>query len=117
MPSPLRIGMVGYGFMGRAHSNAYNRVNNFFDLPYKPVLQAVAARDGAKAEKFAATWGYASVETDWKKLVEREKISVLPPALQLRKDDAELDGTPHTTTSRAGAVRWLDRLKDRTVRR
>ena len=33
------------------------------------------------------------------------------------EDDAELDGTPHATTSRAGAVRWLDRLKDRTVRR
>jgi flagellar protein FliO/FliZ len=33
------------------------------------------------------------------------------------EDDAELDGAPHTTTSRAGAVRWLDRLKDRTVRR
>ena len=38
---PLRIGMVGYGFMGRAHSNAYRRVNNFFDLEYEPVLQAV----------------------------------------------------------------------------
>lgn len=35
----------------------------------------------------------------------------------ISEDDAELDGTPHTTTSRAGAVRWLDRLKDRTVRR
>jgi predicted dehydrogenase len=68
---------VGYGFMGRAHSNAYNRVSNFFDLPYKPVLQAVAARDGAKAEKFAATWGYASVETDWKKLVARDDVDAI----------------------------------------
>ena len=40
MPTPLRIGMIGYGFMGRAHSNAYRRVNNFFDLQYEPVLQA-----------------------------------------------------------------------------
>ncbi len=77
MPTPLRIGMVGYGFMGRAHSNAYNRVNNFFELPYKPMLQAVAARDGAKAEKFAATWGYASVETDWRKLIARDDIDVV----------------------------------------
>ena len=47
---PLRIGMIGYGFMGRAHSNAYRRVNNFFDLEYEPVLQAVCARDEAKAQ-------------------------------------------------------------------
>jgi predicted dehydrogenase len=77
MPKPLRIGMVGYGFMGRAHSNAYNRVNNFFDLEYKPVLQAVAARDAEKAQKFADTWGYASVETDWRKLVERADIDAI----------------------------------------
>jgi predicted dehydrogenase len=77
MPTPLRIGMVGYGFMGRAHSNAYNRVNNFFDLAYRPVLQAVAARDAAKAEMFASTWGYASVESDWHKLVERKDIDVI----------------------------------------
>jgi predicted dehydrogenase len=77
MPTPLRIGMVGYGFMGRAHSNAYNRVNNFFDLQYKPVLQAVAARDADKAKKFADTWGYASVETDWRKLVERKDIDAI----------------------------------------
>ena len=38
MRKPLRIGLIGYGFMGRAHSNAYRRVNNFFDLEYEPVL-------------------------------------------------------------------------------
>jgi predicted dehydrogenase len=77
MPKPLRIGMVGYGFMGRAHSNAYNRVTNFFDVPYKPVLQAVCARDAAKAQAFADQWGYASVETDWRKLVERVDIDAV----------------------------------------
>jgi predicted dehydrogenase len=77
MPKPLRIGMVGYGFMGRAHSNAYNRVSNFFELEYKPVLQAVAARDTEKAKKFADTWGYASVESDWRKLVERKDIDAI----------------------------------------
>jgi predicted dehydrogenase len=77
MRKPLRIGMVGYGFMGRAHSNAYNRVGNFFDLEYQPVLQAVAARDKAKAQDFADRWGYASVETDWRKLVERKDIDAI----------------------------------------
>jgi predicted dehydrogenase len=74
---PLRIGMVGYGFMGRAHSNAYNRVANFFDVPYEPVLQAVCARDAAKAKAFANQWGYASVESDWRKLVERADIDAV----------------------------------------
>ncbi|MGH8514893.1 MAG: Gfo/Idh/MocA family protein, partial [Gammaproteobacteria bacterium] len=77
MSKPLNIGMIGYGFMGRAHSNAYRRVNNFFDLEYEPVLQAVCARDEAKAKQFADKWGYASVETDWKKLVERKDIDAI----------------------------------------
>jgi len=42
---PLNIGMIGYGFMGRAHSNAWRKVGNFFDLEYQPVLKAVAARN------------------------------------------------------------------------
>ena len=73
----LNIGMIGYGFMGRAHSNGYNRVNNFFDLEYRPVLKAVAARDQAKAKQFADKWGYQSVETDWRKLVERKDIDAV----------------------------------------
>ena len=57
----LRIGLIGYGFMGRTHSNAFSTVNHFFDLEYRPVLQAVCARDAAKAKSFAAKWGYASI--------------------------------------------------------
>ena len=77
MPKPLNIGMIGYGFMGRAHSNAYAKVSHFFDLEYKPVLKAVCARDAAKAQEFAAKWGYESVETDWKKLLERKDIDAV----------------------------------------
>lgn len=77
MAKPLNIGMIGYGFMGRAHSNAYNRVSNFFDLEYHPVLKAVCARDAEKAKAFANQWGYESVETDWKKLIERPDIDAI----------------------------------------
>jgi predicted dehydrogenase len=73
----LNIGMVGYGFMGRAHSNAYRKVNNFFDLDYRPVLKAVAARDTKKAQGFADAWGYESVESDWKKLIARKDIDAI----------------------------------------
>ncbi|MFN9198251.1 MAG: Gfo/Idh/MocA family protein [Planctomycetaceae bacterium] len=77
MSKPLNIGMIGYGFMGRAHSNGYRKVNNFFDLPYHPVLKAVCARDEAKAKEFANRWGYESVETDWRKLLERKDIDAV----------------------------------------
>ena len=77
MTKPLNIGIVGYGFMGRAHSNAYRKVNNFFDLEYRPVLKAACARDAAKVKAFADKWGYESVETDWRKLVERKDIDAI----------------------------------------
>ena len=73
----LNIGLIGYGFMGRTHSNAYRKVGNFFDLKYQPVLKAVCARNEQNAKAFADQWGYESVETDWRKLVERDDIDVI----------------------------------------
>ncbi len=77
MTKPLNVGTIGYGFMGKAHSNAYATVNHFFDLQYRPVLKAVCARNAEKAQAFAATWGYESVETDWRKLIERKDIDLI----------------------------------------
>jgi myo-inositol 2-dehydrogenase/D-chiro-inositol 1-dehydrogenase len=73
----LNIGLVGYGFMGRAHSNAYLQAPRFFDLPWTPVLKAVAARNEARVKAFAANWGYESFETDWRRLVDRKDIDVV----------------------------------------
>ena len=77
MSKPLRIGMIGYGFMGRAHSNAYRKVNNFFDLEYRPVLKAACGRTGDRTKAFAETWGYESVETDWRTLLDRDDIDAV----------------------------------------
>jgi myo-inositol 2-dehydrogenase/D-chiro-inositol 1-dehydrogenase len=73
----LNIGLVGYGFMGRTHSNAFLQAPRFFELPYKPVLKAVAARNEDRVKTFAANWGYESYETDWRKLIERKDIDVI----------------------------------------
>ncbi len=73
----LNIGLIGYGFMGRTHSNAYLQAARFFDLPYQPVLKAVCARNGDRARAFAARWGYASVETDWRDVVRRDDIDLI----------------------------------------
>jgi predicted dehydrogenase len=74
---PLNIGLVGYGFMGRTHSNAFLQAPRFFDLPFTPVLKALCARNADRAKAFAANWGYQSIETDWRALVERKDIDLI----------------------------------------
>jgi predicted dehydrogenase len=73
----LNIGLVGAGFMGRTHSNAFAKVNQFFELDTQPVLKAVCARNPAGAKAFAANWGYEAFETDWRDLVSREDIDLI----------------------------------------
>lgn len=76
--NPLRIGLVGYGFMGRTHSNGYKRVPDFFpELEYQPVLKAVCGRSEDKTKAFAEQWGYESYETDWEKLIARDDIDAI----------------------------------------
>ncbi|MBX7165231.1 MAG: Gfo/Idh/MocA family oxidoreductase [Pirellulales bacterium] len=77
MAKNLRIGMIGYGFMGRAHSNGYRQVSQFFQLPYRPVLAACCARNEDAIQAFAANWGYESYETDWRKLIARKDIDAV----------------------------------------
>jgi myo-inositol 2-dehydrogenase/D-chiro-inositol 1-dehydrogenase len=73
----LNIGLIGYGFMGRTHSNAFLQAGRFFDLPYRAVLKAVCARNPDRVKSFADNWGYESVETDWRKLIERKDIDLI----------------------------------------
>ena len=73
----LNVGLVGYGFMGRTHSNAFLQAARFFDVPYQPVLKAVCARNPERVKQFADNWGYQSVETDWRRLVERKDIDLI----------------------------------------
>ena len=73
----LNIGLIGYGFMGRAHSNAYCQVNHFFELDHRPVLKAACARQEDKLQDFAQRWGWESTETDWRRLIERDDIDVI----------------------------------------
>ncbi len=79
MSKPLNIAILGCGFMGKAHSNAYLQVRHFFDGEYQPVLKAVYAReeDKAKLEEFTRRWGFESMETDWRKLIARDDIDLV----------------------------------------
>jgi myo-inositol 2-dehydrogenase/D-chiro-inositol 1-dehydrogenase len=77
MKKTLNIGMIGCGFMGRTHSNAFLHAPRFFDLPYRPVLKKICARSAARAEAFAANWAYEGFETDWRKLIESPEIDLI----------------------------------------
>lgn len=77
MTKPLRVGLIGYGFMGRTHSNAYSQVNHFFDVPYQPQLKVICGLEKHVAEAFAKRWGYESVETDWRRVIERDDIDLV----------------------------------------
>src|SRR5687767_13938739 len=73
----LNIAIIGGGFMGRTHSNAFRQVPEFFTLDYQPVLKAVCTRSAEGAAKFAANWGFESSESDWHKVIERKDIDLI----------------------------------------
>ncbi|WP_034261608.1 Gfo/Idh/MocA family protein [Actinospica robiniae] len=75
--STLRIGLVGHGFMGRIHSHAWQTVSRAFDLPLDLEQTALAGRDADRVERAARSWGWASAETDWRRLVERDDIDLI----------------------------------------
>jgi len=77
MKKTLNVGLIGYGFMGRTHSNAYRKVSNFFDVPYKPVLKVACGLDEAEVKAFADQWGYESYTTDWRQVIADDTIDVV----------------------------------------
>ena len=74
---PLRIGMVGYAFMGAAHSHAWRTAPRFFDLPLQPQLTVLAGRNAEGVRAAAEKYGWDGVETDWRRLIERDDIDLV----------------------------------------
>ncbi len=79
MSKPLNVAVLGCGFMGKAHANAYSQVSHFFDSEHKPVLKAVYGREENREglEAFATQWGFDSFDTDWRRIVERDDIDLV----------------------------------------
>jgi predicted dehydrogenase len=78
MPDTINVGLVGYKFMGKAHSNAYRQVAHFFpDVARRPVLHTLCGRDAAAARAAADLLGWANVETDWRTMVARDDIGLV----------------------------------------
>ncbi len=77
----LNVAMIGHGFIGRIHSNAFHQVGHFFDIPYKLHLKVVCGRDRPTLEAMAAQWGWEEVQTDWQAVVSRPDIQVVDIAV------------------------------------
>ena len=76
----IGVGLVGYKFMGRAHSNAYRQVARFFDLELSPRMRAICGRDEAGVKDAAAALGWEDYETDYRRLLERDDIGLVDVA-------------------------------------
>ncbi|MGY1620555.1 Gfo/Idh/MocA family protein [Geodermatophilus sp. SYSU D00691] len=77
MPPTLGVGLIGYAFMGAAHSQAWRTAPHFFDLPLHPELRVLVGRDKARLEDAAARLGWQETETDWRRLLERDDVDLV----------------------------------------
>jgi predicted dehydrogenase len=73
----LNIALIGYGFMGRAHSNAWRQVRSFFDVPYEPVMKVICGRDEANVTKVAERFGWEEHSASWEDVVARKDIDLI----------------------------------------
>ena len=76
-PRVTNVCLVGQKFMGRAHSNAYSKAGQFFDLPVEPVMHTIVARDLASLQAFAKKWGWQNATTEWKTAVTHPDIDLV----------------------------------------
>ncbi|UOY01717.1 Gfo/Idh/MocA family protein [Blastococcus sp. PRF04-17] len=73
----LGVGLIGYAFMGAAHSQAWRTAPHFFDLPLRPRMTAIAGRNQAAVTDAAARLGWESTETDWRRVIERDDVGLV----------------------------------------
>jgi predicted dehydrogenase len=74
----IKVGMLGYSFMGRAHSNAFNQMPKFFyPPPAMPIKEVVCGRNKTKVEDFAKQFGWNRVETNWKNMIKKGEIELI----------------------------------------
>ncbi|MCH8166179.1 MAG: Gfo/Idh/MocA family oxidoreductase [Planctomycetes bacterium] len=112
MPKPLNIALIGTGFMGRAHSNAWMSVNKFFDLPRVAVMHTVCARESKDARRFARKWGWAEATTDLGRVIDDPTIDLVdiatPNHLHAPQAVAALEAGKHVACEKPLAGRLDD---------
>ena len=110
MKKTLNIAIIGMGFMGRAHSNAWSQLNKFFDTEYEICLKAVAGKNEERTRQFAKRWGYESYTTDWHTLLDREDIDVIdiltPTYLHKEMAVAAMKAGKHVICEKPCSLTW-----------
>jgi predicted dehydrogenase len=77
MSRPLRVAMIGYGFMGAAHSQGWRTAPRVFDLAAEPEMTVIVGRNENAVADAAAKWGWAESATDWREVVARDDIDIV----------------------------------------
>ncbi|HLY28724.1 MAG TPA: Gfo/Idh/MocA family oxidoreductase [Aggregatilineales bacterium] len=79
MPKPktMNVALIGTKFMGKAHSNAWKNAPHFFEMGIRPVLKVACGQDKRALAEFAENWGWEEIETDWRKVIEREDVDIV----------------------------------------
>ena len=109
-PSPLGVAMIGYAFMGKAHSNAWRNVASYFDVPAFE-RRVLVGRDPAGAAAAAAQYGWAESATDWRQVIARDDIDIVDicaPGWSARRDRHRRPGRGQARPRRkaAGQLPW-----------
>ncbi len=104
----LNVAIVGTQFMGKAHSNAYNKVAYFFDLPSKPVLKLACGVNAERLDTFAQKYGWQDTTTDWKKIVQRDDIQLI---------DISTPNDTHAPIAIAGAKKGINLICEKPIAR
>ncbi|MBV8815829.1 MAG: Gfo/Idh/MocA family oxidoreductase [Verrucomicrobia bacterium] len=113
MPKPLNIGLIGSGFMGQAHADAYRRAGILYrNLPRTPVLYAIADQNAALAEQARARLGFVKAYGDWRQLIEDPEVEVVdittPNHLHVEPAIAALESGKHVYCEKPMAVKVED---------
>ncbi|MCH8273407.1 MAG: Gfo/Idh/MocA family oxidoreductase, partial [Armatimonadetes bacterium] len=100
----VRIGLIGYQFMGKAHSNAYRQAPRFFDMEWTPELKVICGRHEGPLKEAAEKFGWQETETDWRRVIEREDVDLI---------DVSTPGHLHAPISiaaaEAGKIVWCEK--------
>ncbi|TIH33903.1 Gfo/Idh/MocA family protein [Subtercola vilae] len=119
---PLRVALVGYGFMGAAHSQAWRVAPRFFDLPVEPQMAVIVGRDRVRVEAAAERFGWAESETDWRRVIERDDIDLIdicsPGVTHVEIAIAALEAGKHVLCEKplANTVEEAERMADAATR-
>jgi predicted dehydrogenase len=114
----IRICLIGQKFMGRAHSNAYLKVDKFFNLPRQTVMQTICARNAGELETFRQRWGWAKASTDWKSAIADPEIDLVdvttPNSSHLDMCIAALEAGKHVACEKplAGTLAEARQMRD-----